>query len=261
MASPARYGACLVFTPIASVLLAVGLLPSAYATSTPDNGQSLPWGVVTAVVGVIATAVTAYIGLRKDRREEKLANVQLSRDGVTRPPDSLLRVSVQRGVDPVGDAIFVSADARGNLSNFTQRILAQYQLLQVPGRAELTGGFSIVDVPRKDGCFVCFIVTQGMGIPATTAVQDNLRNCLANPRLRSARKPWIPLLGTGTAKLTYAQSLDAILKALDASGWLWRSGVDIMVSGPAEMDQESLDRLRLSVSSFKASSERQPAGV
>ncbi len=145
-------------------------------------------------------------------------------------------------ISPVGDAVFVSIDSGGNPGALNTSVLKQLgmQTDVLPGRDKLTDGYATIR--RPDGGLLCFIVTIGAS-KTEDALSINLSSCLRSLRNTGVSRIWLPLMGTGTGRLTFESSLEATIQALWQSECLWNPRLEIAISPPITSDPLLLQRL------------------
>jgi hypothetical protein len=143
--------------------------------------------------------------------------------------------NIQRtqGVRPDGDLIFMSVDDNGARGALNGSVLRQLDLDTsiIPKAKELLPGYAIRRIGDR---LLCFVVTVGRDTTATM-LATNLQNALNDSQLMLARHLWIPLMGTGTGKLSHAQSDDIITATLKNTPWCNARNIRIDLAYPLEV--------------------------
>ncbi|KIG10925.1 KAP family P-loop NTPase fold protein [Caballeronia concitans] len=152
---------------------------------------------------------------------------------------------------PEGDAIFLSIDAHGTPGALNQYVLEHLGLDQksLPLSNDLTDGYFISPAGRT---LLCYVVTIDGGPPARL-LEDNLENCLRDSRLQSLRKLWVPLMGTGTARLSLVESFRITLQVLIRNGWADRPATSVTISTPGP-EANGFDALAAAIQTLVPSS-------
>jgi hypothetical protein len=139
-------------------------------------------------------------------------------------------VTYQTGTDATGDVIFLPTDAAGTPGQLNSEVLSKLGLptSMIPKRTESLAGYAIKEAGPHQ---VCFVVTVGE-IKTEELLKQNLTAALIDSRLAHASVMWFPLMGTGAGGLRLEISLDITMAALRDTGWLARTGVEIIVARP-----------------------------
>ncbi|WP_080970986.1 KAP family P-loop NTPase fold protein [Burkholderia cepacia] len=131
---------------------------------------------------------------------------------------------------PKGDAVFLSIDAHGTPGALNQYVLESFGLgrKNLPTTDDLSDGYFITPAGRA---LLCYVVTID-GQPPAHLLEHNFEKCLRDSRLQSLRTLWVPLMGTGTARLPLVESFQITLNVLIRNGWTDRPGTSITISTP-----------------------------
>lgn len=141
------------------------------------------------------------------------------------------RIVYGEGIAPSGDVIFTSTDSQGTPGQLNVYVLQQLGLdaSAMPDAKALRAGYALL---RLGGQIVCFVVTLDELAPPAQALEHNLLRALQDPNLAVARSLWLPLMGTGTARLAPAFATKIIQTVIMKSGWGRKTGVEIVITGP-----------------------------
>ena len=118
-------------------------------------------------------------------------------------------------VEPVGDVLFTSTDARGTPGALNSLVLeSQRYDLELPAAEALTQGYAHLFEPGKYP--IILVVTVHPKLSTREALHRHLRKALKTygPWLRD-KTVWMPLMGTGTGSLKPRTSLEATLRAIE----------------------------------------------
>jgi hypothetical protein len=150
-------------------------------------------------------------------------------------------LQVEKGAPPSGDIVFVSTDAIGSPGGMKEEILRQLKLSPdiVPNSEALSDGYRFVP---QQGYTICFVVTVGRGL-VESALTEHLAAALRSTEAYSAKRIWLPLMGTGAGNLTLDQSLNATIDAIELSQAAFRTGLNITISAPPSITEDELQSL------------------
>jgi len=140
------------------------------------------------------------------------------------------------------DLAIVSIDSEGNLGQLNEYVLIQYgySIKDLPKKENLArAGFGAI--PDTKGKPILFVVTIDNKREPITALEENLYNTLAEFRgwFRN-KKVWLPLMGTGSGKLTFEESYSATAKAINRFQGKFPTEVDIIISLPTTEKAKAL---------------------
>ncbi|MBL7770004.1 MAG: hypothetical protein JNK20_13560 [Flavipsychrobacter sp.] len=115
------------------------------------------------------------------------------------------------------DLSIVSIDNEGNLGELNEFVLVQYgyAIEDLPKKEQLqVAGFG--SIPNTNGKAILFVVTKDGNNNPANALEVNLYSTLIEFREWFInKKVWLPLMGTGSAGLSFEQSYEATAKAVN----------------------------------------------
>ena len=136
----------------------------------------------------------------------------------------------------------MSVDEVGTPGQLNRYVLSQLELdvNVLPDARTLRPGFAILPHSRAT---LVFVVTVNGRAPETN-LRQNLTAALNSLKFEPGARIWIPLMGTGTGRLSYRDSLYAIYETLLITGALDKRMAQVIISAPREMSATEYEVLR-----------------
>jgi len=155
-------------------------------------------------------------------------------------------LTIGKGATPSAfNVAFAPCDATGAPGTLNRYVFERLDIPveKFPSARVLARGYAVVHHAERD---VILIVTIGTGQSNERTLQAGLTAAFADcEKILRGRGIWIPLLGTGAARIDTRTSLEFILGSIIASPWIQRSPKTILhIDIPPGLDRKESDRLQ-----------------
>ncbi len=159
-----------------------------------------------------------------------------------------MKVTIGTQTSPVGfDVVFTSVDKNGSLGRLNKYVLSELNIGTnniLPSRENLKQGFNVLTFSDSNIPTLVFIVTIG-DKDTRTLLSVNLSKVFQiYGNDWNNKSIWIPLMGTGTGRLSFKESFDIIYSDIHRNvrrGFVPR---EIVMSVPEEIDNETMSWIK-----------------